>query len=1002
MENINTISRKIICAIFKGLWMNITYKNNDGIVKKFFIAIKSINLKDRSFICDSLSIDDNKNVVKEIKIFLDRIQSVEEIPNTFFEKKTELIDFIEKNVDGVKDLFPTFDYENVLKYLSQCFMDDISPTEFDYAVIEGIDLQVLEENQYVNLTEKQIREMKKSLIFKNNGIENITLGVNVLSLISNSYKMQVLAYKPVQWEISENRLRLVDKVLFCGKFKDENGEEKNLIDKYLYEDEKELLNEYTTKYNEILEKIKSRIKSGTSIIDTSKLISIKKIMPLDIESQFDGIRQMYCICADKVAKPIQAFFGEFDVSRNRKHYSPCFVNANLNPSQVLSIFCGLKDDVSFIQGPPGTGKTQTVINLVTTAFFNELTCLVTTNNNQPMKDLIDKFNCIGKYNSNDIELPICRLSAKDKMKDTIIHMNHLYKKYKNATVYEDSLKRNANSLKLNINDIVEKLNEYDDYLINKRINENVKKIASKVGADNIKLQIALSNKKTSNINFDFSDFTSSMENNIKATKIFLYYSSAKYLQRLDKPKYGVLKKIIAIDINNEKELTDSVESFLDFLKDEKNIDLLLDVFPIILSTNLSSAKIGTPKQYFDVCIMDEAGQCNIATSLISILRAKKLILVGDPQQLQPVITLEESNNKYYKEIFMIDDIFDYKNNSIYSTMIANAPRCQETLLNVHYRCVPDIIEYCNQKYYENMLEIKTSRDDKKHLFFENVDEDNQYSDKNVSYNEVKKIIGLLTSFKGTNKSIGVITPYVSQQRVLKVEIQNKFPDLNITCGTIHTFQGNEKDIIIFSTVINKYTKKGTYNWLKKNKQLINVAVSRAKFELHMFANENRLNLLYEKTKDVIEDKEAKKNKKDTDDIFDLYIYIKKNGEYKVIPNSICSQALGTEEEGSLIDKEKHEMYKLALSIIQDKSSYDERVNLNRLLPNYDGKEYFDFVIYQNRTIDTVFQLMKATKKYEYNQTIKEICDAKGIKYFSIKPSESRSYFDIKEFLKNNI
>ena len=56
--------------------------------------------------------------------------------------------------------------------------------------------------------------------------------------------------------------------------------------------------------------------------------------------------------------------------------------------------------------------------------------------------------------------------------------------------------------------------------------------------------------------------------------------------------------------------------------------------------------------------MDEAGQCNCATALLAIARAKGLLLVGDTNQLKPVIVLEDIINQKLKEEFQISD--DYR------------------------------------------------------------------------------------------------------------------------------------------------------------------------------------------------------------------------------------------------------------------------------------------------------------------------------------------------------
>ena len=60
--------------------------------------------------------------------------------------------------------------------------------------------------------------------------------------------------------------------------------------------------------------------------------------------------------------------------------------------------------------------------------------------------------------------------------------------------------------------------------------------------------------------------------------------------------------------------------------------LLNNAFPIIFSTNISSSRLGNPEYKFDLVVMDEAGQCNVAHALIPVAKAESLLLVGDPNQ----------------------------------------------------------------------------------------------------------------------------------------------------------------------------------------------------------------------------------------------------------------------------------------------------------------------------------------------------------------------------------
>lgn len=106
-------------------------------------------------------------------------------------------------------------------------------------------------------------------------------------------------------------------------------------------------------------------------------------------------------------------------------------------------------------------------------------------------------------------------------------------------------------------------------------------------------------------------------------------------------------------------------------------------------------------------IMDEASQGNIAMSLVPIIRGRSLMLVGDPQQLSPVILLNPIDNEKLKRIYGVTDEYDYIKNSIYKTYLACDAVSEEILLSHHYRCNKKIISFNNKKYYNNKLIINS-------------------------------------------------------------------------------------------------------------------------------------------------------------------------------------------------------------------------------------------------------------------------------------------------------
>ena len=101
---------------------------------------------------------------------------------------------------------------------------------------------------------------------------------------------------------------------------------------------------------------------------------------------------------------------------------------------------------------------------------------------------------------------------------------------------------------------------------------------------------------------------------------------------------------------------------------------------------------------FDVIIVDEASQCDLR-ALPVLFRAKKVLVVGDPEQISPSqVGIDENkifelNRQFLSDIPYADTTFLIKN-SLYD-ISKSVPRTDRTLLTEHFRCVPQIIEFNN-------------------------------------------------------------------------------------------------------------------------------------------------------------------------------------------------------------------------------------------------------------------------------------------------------------------
>jgi len=275
---------------------------------------------------------------------------------------------------------------------------------------------------------------------------------------------------------------------------------------------------------------------------------------------------------------------------------------------------------------------------------------------------------------------------------------------------------------------------------------------------------------------------------------------------------------------------------------------ILKFLPVWVVTNLS-AKQSFPlkNNIFDLLIIDEASQCDIASALPLFYRAQHIVIIGDPYQLKHISLLTETQDRELATTHHIgEELFiniSYTKHSLYdfAEQIIHTHCEQPLLLNEHYRCHPDIVSFSNEYYYGQKLTIATDETRLLHhpsfharILWHHVKGKTIHT--KSPYNEeeaervVEEILKILDVVSSLHASIGVVTLFRAQTEMITEKL-SKFQDLfetDITIGTAHRFQGDEKDIIVFSPAVSEGVKPGTLQWIQTTSQLLNVAVTRAR------------------------------------------------------------------------------------------------------------------------------------------------------------------------------
>lgn len=248
-----------------------------------------------------------------------------------------------------------------------------------------------------------------------------------------------------------------------------------------------------------------------------------------------------------------------------------------------------------------------------------------------------------------------------------------------------------------------------------------------------------------------------------------------------------------------------------------NATEVLNNYPIVLSTTFSSKTCFNSDTIFDYVIMDEASQVSVETGLLALTCAKNAVIVGDTMQLPNVITDEDKTKlDEIRQSFDIPDSYDAARHSFLSSVLATLPTVSETLLREHYRCHPDIINFCNQKFYGGNLLIMTKRDDDDKHLIALTTTPGQHCRGHYNQREIDAVKLELLPLLQNQEETGIIAPYNKQVEQFHAQIPN------VEAATVHKYQGREKDVIIMSVTDDVITE------FADNANLLNVAVSRAK------------------------------------------------------------------------------------------------------------------------------------------------------------------------------
>lgn len=310
----------------------------------------------------------------------------------------------------------------------------------------------------------------------------------------------------------------------------------------------------------------------------------------------------------------------------------------------------------------------------------------------------------------------------------------------------------------------------------------------------------------------------------------------------------------------------TLDGFFNFLKTggnltEKEIQAMWNTFwlvvPVVSSTFASIQRMFSSLGTGSIpwLFVDEAGQAVPQAAAGAIWRSKRAVIVGDPFQIEPVVTIPEQIINNFSRYFGLDKTQIHTSLSVQSMADRANPYGWVTNdtwtgspLRVHRRCIDPMFSIANEIAYNNMM-YNSTFGSTPNLIMQNgfVQIEGNVSGRHYVPEQgmaIKLMIMKEIHQLQDLPDLFVISPFSEIPSILKKELRQpirkalapfkqidddtlkKWLDSHI--GTVHTFQGKQAAGVIFCLGLDEKTK-GAATWASSKPNLLNVALTRAKF-----------------------------------------------------------------------------------------------------------------------------------------------------------------------------
>jgi len=533
-------------------------------------------------------------------------------------------------------------------------------------------------------------------------------------------------------------------------------------------------------------------------------------------------------------------------NKRRSRSDPDEVPGLLNEAQKKALISAADSRVGLVVGPPGTGKSYTIAAMAIDRMAHGETVLVVSNTEQAVDVVGEKIN-----ENLGVSDCVVRAGRGDYLREFKQHVDDLLHGVADPSSDKIQMERLSATAKL--------------------LHRNLRKFEKKL---NKRFRLSLKLGKMLARDAGGGSLLSRFRRRFAAYRVRNTSHPWAHLKQIQEFQ-GRREKVVSdlIDerhrMRRQAELSANRSTFVSFSKgirarassrqqamfDAVNFHSLLKAFPIWLCSLESLHRVLPLRpEIFDLVIIDEATQCDIASSLPALYRASRAVVVGDPKQLRHVSFLSRDRERRALEANDLTGAelrsFSYREDSILD-LVSQSIASQDDIvfLDEHYRGKPQLIQFSNEQFYQSAIRVMSERpdhDSDSPLHVVNVD--GSRNARGVNNKEAEAVIEAVSSIIDDDAksglhvphSIGVLSPFREQAAHLARAVEREFSAETIekhliSVGTAYAFQGEERDIMFLSFTVDGKTAGGSIAYLNRA-DVFNVAITRARQKAYLFCS----------------------------------------------------------------------------------------------------------------------------------------------------------------------